>query len=148
MPLAALGVVALLAVVCAGTLGAGWLYVNASMNKDLRLSEVPSNVDGIKTAQLGYDAAFDEFVPAPVWPRSVGSLDRTAVPWGTGATPWNMLGWAPDGHVRGAYEVRVNPAGTDFTVHGWIDLDADGVPAHYTATKSINTVQVTPDHVR
>lgn len=51
-----------------------------------------------------------------------------------------MLGWAPDGPVRGSYWVEVSPDGLDFTVFGVADIDGDGQQAWYTATKSINTV--------
>lgn len=147
-PVAALGIAALLAVVCAGGAGGAWLYAGKLRSDARERTEVASNVDAIRTAQLAYDAAFDEFLASPQWPRPVGAADRSAVPWAPAPMPWNMLGWAPDGQVRGTYSVEVTRGGADFTVHGWADLDQDGVPAHYTATKSINTTQVTPDRVR
>ena len=53
------------------------------------------------------------------------------------------LGWAPDGKVRGIYNVTTIAAGggvqADFTVTGTIDVDADTNQAEYTATRSINT---------
>ncbi len=101
-------------------------------------AEVPGNVDGIKTAEFGYDATFDRHMPAARYPAGQPS-GVNPVAWGTGNEGFNALGWAPDGDVRGVYEVTTNGSG-DFTVRGMIDADGDGVYAVYTATKSINTV--------
>ncbi len=109
------------------------------MQARAKRAEVPSNVDGIKTAELAYDAAFDEFVPTAPHPRRVQELTGDAVPW-RNPTDFNTLGWSSDGDVRGTYWVDVPPDGSDFTVHGAVDIDGDGTVAHYTATKSINTV--------
>lgn len=98
-------------------------------------AEVPSNVDGIKTAQLAYHAAFDTYVEVPRTPR--GRPGKAAVVWAP-APAWQELGWAPDGAVRGVYWVDVSADGSDFTVHGLSDVDGDFVQAEYTATKSVN----------
>ncbi len=107
-------------------------------------AEVPANVDGIKTAEMGYDAAFDEFVACAAHPSATPS-GKKAVSWAGGNTDFQKLGWAPDGDVRGVYQVSTTAAsgsasGGDFTVTGDCDVDADAVIARYTATKSINTV--------
>ena len=105
-------------------------------------SEVPSNVDGIKTSQMGYDAAFDAFIDCLPSPASLPS--------GKAPTAWvdnggfSTLGWAPDGEVRGAYGVITTPAssstpGGDFQVIGGCDVDGNAIGAQYTATKSVNT---------
>lgn len=110
-------------------------------------AEVPANVAGIKTAQLAYDAAFDTFVPVPQpHPRPAERLDAEAVDWPSGSR-FDTLGWSPDGPVRGTYWVEVRPDGEDFVVHGMIDDDGDGIPAHYTATKTINALLLTPSGV-
>jgi len=109
-------------------------------------AEAPSNVDGIKTALIAYDAAFDTYIAAPAHPRPVTELDREQAEWPSGS-PFDTLGWGPDGKVRGTYSVEVSPDGTDFKVTGAIDVDGDGVPAIFTATKSINTTMQTPSKV-
>jgi type IV pilus assembly protein PilA len=105
-------------------------------------SEVPPNVDGIKMAQLGYDAAFDTYI------ECLGS--PSASPSGKSPAGWvdqggfSALGWAPNGDVRGAYVVTVSASasgqpGGDFLATGECDVDGDSMLAQYTATKSINT---------
>lgn len=110
-------------------------------------AELPMSVDGIKTAQLAYDAAFDTFLaipePVPLDPLMLG--DR-AVDWPDG-TKFDELGWSPYGQVRGTYWVEVSADGTDFTVHGLCDIDGDGDPAHYTATKTTHATMETGSRV-
>ena len=106
-------------------------------------AEIPSNVDGIKTAEMGYDAAFDQFLSAADHPGTTVNKKQQA--WGAGNSDYQNLGWSPDGKVRGSYAVSTTvpssaTPGADFTVTGRCDVDADGSEATYTATKSINTV--------
>ncbi|HCH61211.1 MAG TPA: hypothetical protein DFR83_00305 [Deltaproteobacteria bacterium] len=138
---------ATVAVVCAGVavLSAGMRY-NIALHKKKR-GEVESNVNGIKTAQQAYEAEFDRYVAAEPHPVSVDALDPEPRVWSVGSA-FDTIGWAPDGKVRSTYQVEVTADGTDFRVHGWIDEDGDGVPAYYTATKSINAVRVSPNGVR
>ena len=104
-------------------------------------SEVPSNVKGIKTSEMGYDAAFDTFLNAAQHPTTTAS--KVQQPWTGGNADYQKLGWAPDGDVRGQYTVVTTAAssssgGGDFLVTGICDVDGDSVTANYTATKSIN----------
>jgi type IV pilus assembly protein PilA len=107
-------------------------------------AELPANVDGIKTAEMGYDAAFDTFI-AQTTPYPTGTPDKTAKDWVAASSGgFQTLGWSPDGQVRGVYSVETDAAsatnpGGNFTVTGEGDIDADGVRSQYTATKSINT---------
>ena len=67
-------------------------------------------------------------------------MEQALRPWRSGS-PYDTLGWAPDGEVRGSYKVSTAPFGaSDFVVTGISDVDGDGVRASYTATKSINSV--------
>ena len=105
-------------------------------------AENPANVDGIKTAEMGYDAAFDNFINCSNTPgNNVNKKVQRFSPTGTG---YDTLGWQPDGQVRGSYRVTTIAAGGgtpggDFLVTGVTDVDEDGVNSVYTATKSINT---------
>ena len=106
-------------------------------------AELPANVDGIKTAEMGYDAAFDTFIAASVYP-STGPSGKAPQAWdATSSGGFQTLGWQPDGQVRGSYTVTTVDAATtpggDFVVTGQGDIDGDSVLSSYTATKSINT---------
>ena len=106
-------------------------------------AEVPANVDGIKTSEMSYDAAFDQFLTISAHPT--GTPGKSQSPWAGGNNGFQSLGWAPDGQVRGVYQVSTTAPGGgtpggDFLVTGNCDVDGDGVLAQYTATKSINTV--------
>ena len=99
-------------------------------------AEVPGNVDGIKTAQIAYDAAFDKYIEVSSWAPS-DDLTKTQRSWESG-TDFDTLGWGPDGKVRGRYKVT-SKSSTDFLVTGDCDVDNDDDNASFTATKSINT---------
>lgn len=103
-------------------------------------AEVPGNVDGIKTAQIAYDAAFDTYVQVSSYKPS-STVGKTQKDW-TSGTDFDTLGWGPDGKVRGAYKVT-SKSSTDFLVSGICDVDGDGTNASFTATKSINTTMNT-----
>ena len=115
-----------------------------SMQYRAKRAEVPANVDGIKTAELAYDAAFDRFIEqATPWPSSaVGKQQATWTP----GSNFDTIGWAPDGAVRGAYTITTTSS-TDFLVTGIADVDGDSIQSNYTATKSINATQNTAAEV-
>jgi len=113
-----------------------------SMQLKAKRGEIPGNVDGIKTSELAYDAAFDGYVTATVQPRGNGSLNKTAITWVSNAA-WSALNWAPDGLVRGNYMTASDA--TNFTVTGVSDVDDDGNNATYTATKDQNATLPTAD---
>ena len=110
-----------------------------AMQYRAKRAEVPSNVDGIKTAQMGYDAAFDVFIEAAWHPSA--SVGKTMKTW-TSGSEFDTLGWAPDGQVRGAYMVA-STSSTDFKVEGQCDVDGDTDNSSYTATKTINASMTT-----
>ncbi len=97
-------------------------------------AEIPPNVDGIKTAEIAYEAAFDAFMDVTAAPATIPG--KTAATWTTGSG-FDTLGWEPSGNVRGQYKVT-SSTNTDFLVTGICDVDGDGVNATYTATKSIS----------
>jgi hypothetical protein len=139
--------------VCIGGVGSIGIFAAiaipnfVTMQYRAKRAELPANIDGIKIAELAYEAAFDTYVaqPQPV-PRSIEDLGGEPMDWGSGAG-FDTLGWAPDGPVRGTYWIEVTPGGDDFVVHGMADLDGDGVPSHYTATKSTYAVMISPPNV-
>ena len=120
-------------------------YVNLALKA--KLSELGENVNAIRTAELSHHASEGRFVSVELHPRELAALDQRGVPWPVGSG-FDDLGWDPDGPVRAAYSVEVSPDGTDFVVHGWADVDDDGVRAHYTATRSISAARITDRDIR
>jgi len=110
-----------------------------TMQLKSKRAEVPGNVEGIKRAELAYDAAFDGYLTTAVQPRADGSLDKDQVDWATTYTDWQSLGWGADGKVRGNYVVAVvSGSPKTFTVTGHSDVDDDANVAEYTATQALN----------
>ena len=97
-------------------------------------AEIPSNVDGIKTAELAYEASFDAFV-AETSEQPNSSPNKQQRSWNTGSN-FDTLGWSPDGDVRGSYGVKTDI--TEFKTWGRCDVDGDGNRAHYDATTTQN----------
>ena len=103
-------------------------------------AELPANVDGIKTAEMGYDAAFDTFIAAAAYPGSPSGKAPQA--WdNTASGGFQTLGWQPDGQVRGAYTVTTNTGNGsgDFIVTGQGDIDGDGVLSSTSTSTSTST---------
>ena len=111
-----------------------------AMQYRAKRAEVPSNVDGVKTAQLAYDAAFDTFIEQSSYHPS-SSVNKQQQSWSAGSA-FDTLGWGPDGDVRGAYKVT-SLSSTDFRVYGKADVDGDTTESKYTCTKSINSTMTT-----
>ena len=106
-------------------------------------AEVPPNVDGIKTAEIAYDAAFDTYAAGAVAPDA--TTNKLTQAWNFPAD-YVAMGWEPSGEVRGAYTAALVGT-TNFLVTGFCDVDADGSQATYTATKSISAT-LNPAHVQ
>jgi type IV pilus assembly protein PilA len=107
-------------------------------------AEVPSNVDGIKTAELAYEASFDVFVQQST-PHPTTTPNKQQQAWTSGSN-FDTLGWGPDGNVRGMYAVSTLSA-TDFRVNGACDVDGDGSTAEYTATKTLNATMTSGNNI-
>ena len=102
-------------------------------------AEVPANVDGIKMAELAYEATYDAFIQqTSFYPSS--AVGKGQVDWPAGSA-FDTIGWSPDGRVRGAYKV-VSLSSTDLRVTGISDVDGDGSQARFTSTKSVNTAML------
>jgi type IV pilus assembly protein PilA len=118
-----------------------------AMQLKAKRSEVPGNVDGIKTAEAAYEASYDSYVGTTISPDATpGKNQRAWVDAGGYAT----LGWSPDGQVRGSYVVATAASsaacgsiaagsGPDFCVTGSSNVDGDTASANYNANKAGNT---------
>ena len=119
-----------------------------AMQLKSKRAEVPSNVSGIKTAELAYDASFDGFQANSARPRVSGDLDKTLVAWTvTDGEGFANMGWEPDGMVRGNYSAALT-GNNDFNVTAKCDVDNDDVIVTYTASKTVaNTLQAGDEDV-
>jgi len=110
-------------------------------------AEVVEILSGLRTAEVAFEAVHDHYWPVSLRPRPLGELDGQVVPW-VGSGGYEFLGYQPSGPVVGSYMVVLREGGNDFAAHGWTDLDADGVPAQWTAARDQPPTRVTPSHVR
>ncbi|MBN1334561.1 MAG: type II secretion system protein [Deltaproteobacteria bacterium] len=114
-----------------------------AMQNRARRAEVPVNVDGIRTAEIAYEAANDIFMELSEAPG--GAMDKRVRAW-TWPPDYEAIGFSPSGQVRGNYSAELYEI-FDFTVRGQCDVDTDGRAAEYTATKSIRATMLTPQDV-
>ena len=92
------------------------------MQYRVKRAELPSNVDAIEGVVIAYDAAFDQYIPVADHP-GVAGIGKKQVNWGAGNPDFRLIGWRPDGRVRGSYGVTTTVAsssdpGADFRVSG------------------------------
>jgi len=107
-------------------------------------AEVPTNVDGIKTAEVAYDAAYDVWAEQPAfWPDATPGKQARYWPGGSG---FETMGWTPDGIVRGSYKVIATTAG-DFMITGVCDVDGNLERATYTATRDSRPILNHPNEL-
>ena len=112
-------------------------------------SEMPTNVEGIRTAELAYFNQYDTFVScsqvpsdgyAQGAPKAIGDLTNTG---------FDTIGWAPDGKVYAQYEAQTDgrnlPAresaerqssnGPGFDVTAVADIDQDSSTVSITGNR-------------
>lgn len=109
-------------------------YMN--MQLKAKRAELPGNVDGIRSAEMAYDASFDEFLELPLQPRVDADLDKNAAAWDETEPNWKLSGWKPDGPVRGNYQVGLSAAdhpGLAFLITARADVDDDDAYSEFTA---------------
>ena len=112
-----------------------------TMQLKAKRSEVPGNVDGIRRAELAYQAAWAGYLSVNSREMAMTELTgKTQHPW-PGGDDWARLGWSADSGVRGVYWVEKTAAG--FDVHGVCDVDGDGEYAEYVATEAQQAQMIT-----
>lgn len=98
-------------------------------------AEVFENIQSLKTAELAYESQFDVFVSAKSFPPKPSSVEPQT--WFSKASGgFEVLNWQPSEKVLGAYEITTSS--DDFLITVRIDLDGDGVPEVYKATKDMS----------
>lgn len=102
-------------------------------------AELPTNLDGIRTAEKAYHAEWDTFTEAGFTPATPSGRQQTDFA-GGGLANFQLLGWVADGKVRGAYEVGGIVTGSatddDFLATAIADVDGDGTNSEYNCNRA------------
>ena len=112
-----------------------------AMQMRAKRAELPTNLDGLRTAEKAYHAEWDAFTTAAATPASPNGRHPTEFA-GGGKDAFDLLGWNADGKVRGSYEVvAVAPgsggsASDDFTATATADVDGDGTNSSYECNRA------------
>ena len=120
-----------------------------AMQLRAKRSELPTNLDAIRTAEKAYHAEWDTYTAAALTPTDVG---RKATSFTAGGyTAFANLGWTADGLVRGQYQVEAALAGDTiaddrFNARAYSDIDGNGTDAHYVADQAEKSKMLTPNN--
>lgn len=122
-----------------------------AMQLRAKRGEVAAYVEGIRAAELTYEAMNDRYLACGS-AADAARVGKDPRPWASepAAECFATLGWKPDGDVRGAYwiEVGADESGAPaFLVHGASDVDADGQVAEYVAGAGFAAELQTPENV-
>ena len=108
-------------------------------------SELPTNVDAIRTAEKAYESEWDAYtatVAAPTTGVPVKTQEDFGFSFGDGFS-WDLLGWMADGKVRAQYKVTADNTGVsstqNFSASAVSDIDGDSTNAHYSADKLVKS---------
>jgi prepilin-type N-terminal cleavage/methylation domain-containing protein len=115
-------------------------------------SEIPSNLDGVRTSELAYAHEWGEYTTVGPDP-SAGPPGRKPLQFP--ATPyshldWNLLGWVPDGKTYGQFGVTAfspSEALIEFTAVGNSDIDGDSIWCEYSTNSQVKPQMFTPNTV-
>lgn len=114
-------------------------------------AEIPMNLDGIRSVEIGYHAEWSVFTACTLSPSEIPGRVATAFP----ATihtnlDWNELGWTPDGKVYGQYEVTASDLHGDLAtmeLNAYGDIDGDGNLSNYRATNYLKPTMMTSNTI-
>jgi type IV pilus assembly protein PilA len=94
-----------------------------------KTSEVKTNLQGIRHAQMAYMSTSGSFVDAAASPPTFSGPQKVPfVDSGTSGANFEAIGWRPAGEVFFSYAVVTGGGGTSFTADAAGDLDGDGMP--------------------
>ena len=121
-----------------------------AMQLRAKRSELPTNLDAIRTAEKAYHAEWDTYTDCDATPDAVPGRTQTDFTSG-GLGHFQNLGWTADGLVRGQYVVEgastgSNISGDTFNAHAYSDIDNDTSDAHYLATAGFKARMETPNN--
>ena len=121
-----------------------------AMQLRAKRSELPTNLDAIRTAEKAYHAEWDAFTSASSTPSTLPGRSQVDFT-GGGYLSFENLGWVADGKVRGLYNTTQSNASSaaadDFTSIGVADVDGDGVNSQYNCNRAEKSNMVTSNNV-
>jgi len=118
--------------------------------KKNRRAECEQLVQSIRDAQIAHRKAFpgEGYVSAAWAPRDPSRLNGDAIEWKP-SDGFGKLGWTPKTvdleWVRGTY--RIASTKDSFKVHGWCDIDNDGIPSKFEADQQDAVKQITASDI-
>lgn len=122
----------------------------SAMQLRAKRSELPANLDAVRTAEIAYHAEWGEFTSILATPPAVPGRVATIFT-GGGFVGYEMVGWKADGRVRGIYFVTAanvtNPLLDDFTATAQADIDGDVNYSEFMTSRSRKPVLLTQNNV-
>ena len=121
-----------------------------AMQLRAKRSELPTNLDAIRTAEKAYHAEWDTYTACGVAPSAQPT--RQAVPFNTGAVnAFSQMGWAADGNVRGQYSVTITTSGNlaldNFEGVATGNIDGNDDISRYSCTKDLKPNMTSDNNV-
>ena len=106
-----------------------------------RATETLTHLKGIASTETAYYAEHGTYVSVPTGVPASMTGGTQRVPW-PGGTPFEVIGWSPEGGVVFQYAVRADdPSGTGaltrFTAETTADLDSDGVHSYFALIRPL-----------
>ncbi len=121
-----------------------------AMQLRAKRAELPSNLDGIRTAEKAYHAEWDSFTAAAATPTAPSGRAQTTFT-GAGYVQFDLLGWVADGLVRGSYTVGNVTAGAfaddNFTATAEADVDGDSANSTYNCNRAEKAQMISANNV-
>ncbi|MCO4768831.1 MAG: prepilin-type N-terminal cleavage/methylation domain-containing protein [Deltaproteobacteria bacterium] len=120
------------------------------MQMRAKRAELPVNINTLRLSELAYHSEWDEYTSAPLTPLTMPGASMTTFT-GGGYAQFTMLGWYPDGLVRGQYQVQATGGVTfqtdDFTATAACDVDADTGFVEYSSNRAEKAEMLTANNV-
>ena len=121
-----------------------------AMQLRAKRAELPSNLDGVRTAEKAYHAEWDSFTEAAATPATPSGRAQAAFT-GAGYSQFDNLGWVADGLVRGSYAVGNIASGAfaddNFTATAQADVDGDSANSEYNCNRAEKAQMISQNNV-
>jgi prepilin-type N-terminal cleavage/methylation domain-containing protein len=114
-------------------------------------AEIPMNLDGIRSVEVGYHAEWAVYTSCTLAPSTIpGPVAQSFPATITTDLDWNQLGWTPDGRVYGQYQVEASEQSgilAEMQLDGYGDIDGDTNLSNYRATGLLKPTMLTSNTI-